>query len=323
MRREDSSVKITHPPHEVDLPELPLRQSQETLTDPAVVAYYETKTNSIIQRYGPGPRVHYHTGLMDEPPAAGLSSRDLRQRLVAAQERLLHHAAKVWNASSNLCGEVLDVGCGLGGGTIFWAQEFDARVTAVTCVPSHVDWVARFAAQAGVASRVRALLCDALAVPGESCFDTAVAVDSSCHLARREWFARLASLLRPGGRVFIADCFLGRREYEAPFNYYWHARIGTMAEYLAAAVEADLRQGPVEDISRRTEHFWTTTAALTEADARDKNSGPTETARRDASMRAHAFMRRGLADGGLHYALISLSKSRSSRPSYSRIGITT
>jgi tocopherol O-methyltransferase len=320
MQREDSFARITRQPHEVDLP---LRLNQESLTDPAVVAYYETKTNSIIQRYGPGPRVHYHTGLMDEPPAAGLSSLDLRQRLTAAQERLLHHAAKVWNASSNLCGEVLDVGCGLGGGAIFWAQEFDARVTAVTCVPSHVDWVARFAAQAGVASRVRALLCDALAVPGESCFDTAVAVDSSCHLARREWFAHLASLLRPGGRVFIADCFLGRREYEAPFNDYWHTRIGTMAEYSAAAVEVGLRQGPVEDISRHTEHFWTTTAALMEAEARDKNSGPTETARRDASMRAHALMRQGLADEGLHYALMSLSKDRSSRPSYSRIGITT
>ena len=34
-------------------------------------------------------------------------------------------------------------------------------------------------------------------------------------------------------------------------------------------------------------------------------------------------MRQGLADEGLHYALMSLSKDRSSRPSYSRIGITT
>ena len=96
-----------------------------------------------------------------------------------------------------------------------------------------------------------------------------------------------------------------------------------MAEYSAAAVEVGLRQGPVEDISRHTEHFWTTTAALMEAEARDKNSGPTETARRDASMRAHALMRQGLADEGLHYALMSLSKDRSSRPPYSRIGITT
>src|SRR5258708_9095356 len=112
-------------------------------------ADYETETNPISQLYGPGPRVHYHSGLMAAPPAAGLSSLDFRQRLTAAQERLLHHAAKVWNASSNLCGEVLDVGCGLGGGAIFWGQGVDARATAVRFVPSHVGWGARSAATAG------------------------------------------------------------------------------------------------------------------------------------------------------------------------------
>jgi len=74
--------------------------------------------------------------------------------------------------------------CGLGGGALFWAQEFGAHVTAVTCVPSHLEWVARFAAQARVASQVHPLLCDALEIPGENCFDAAVAVDSCCHIPR-------------------------------------------------------------------------------------------------------------------------------------------
>lgn len=270
--------------------------------------YYDAKTQSILERYGPGPRVHYHAGLADDPSPPDVSREELRRLLVAAQERLLYYAANVWDASSTLCGDVLDVGCGLGGGSIFWAQEFGARVTAVTCVASHVHWVARFAAQAGVASQVHPILCDALGVPGESCFDAAVAVDSSCHLARREWFARLASLLRPGGRVHIADCFLGRPEYEEPFNSYWHTRIGTMAQYLAAAEEARFRLESVQDISRRTEHFWTTTVALMEAEAREKPLGPGEIARRDASMRAHNLVRQGLVDEGLRYALMSFSK---------------
>jgi tocopherol O-methyltransferase len=274
-----------------------------------IATYYYAKTRSILERYGPGPRVHYHTGLVDDlttPP--DLSAEKLRQRLVAAQERMLYHAANVWDASSTLCGDVLDVGCGLGGGSIFWAQEFGARVTAVTCVASHVDLVERFASLAGVESRVQPVLCDALAVPGESCFDAAVAVDSSCHLIRREWFARLASLLRPGGRVHIADCFLGRPEYEGPFNSHWHTRIGTIAEYLAAARDAGLRLESVQDISRRTEHFWTTTVALMEAEAREKLLGPAEIARREASMRAHNLVRQGLVDEGLKYALMSFSK---------------
>jgi tocopherol O-methyltransferase len=274
----------------------------------ALVAYYDSKTCGILERYGPGPRVHYHTGLVDDPALPGSSTQELRQRLVAAQERALYHAAQVWGASSTLSGDVLDVGCGLGGGAIFWAQEFGARVTAVTCVASHVDLVARFAAQAGVQSRVQPLLCDALEVPGENRFETAVAIDSSGYLSRGPWFRRLASLLRPGGRVHIADCFLGRPEYEEPFNSYWHTRIGAIAQYLAAAEEARFRLESVQDISHRTEHFWTTTVALMEAEAQEKTLGPGEIARRDASMRAHTLVRQGLVDAGLRYALMSFSK---------------
>jgi tocopherol O-methyltransferase len=278
-----------------------------------VIAYYESKTRSILERYGPGPRVHYHTGLVDDPgPLDSSSTEELRHVLVAAQERMLYHAANLWDASSTLCGDVLDVGCGLGGGAIFWAQEFGARVTAVTCVASHVDWVGRFAAQAGVASQVRPLLCDALAVPGESCFDAAVAVDSSCHLSRKEWFRRLSSLLRPRGHAFIIDCFLARSEYEEPFNRYWQTRIGTIDEYFASARESGLRRELVEDISHRTGHFWTTTLALMQAEARERGANHAEAARLELSIRAHNLVRNGLTEGGLRYALMSFSKDRAS-----------
>jgi cyclopropane fatty-acyl-phospholipid synthase-like methyltransferase len=290
------------------------RVDNETKSNPPVsaqriVAYYESKTPGILRRYGPGPRVHYHTGLVDDPAPADSSAVELRQRLVAGQERMLAHAAAIWAASSTLHGDVLDVGCGLGGGAIFWAQEFGARVTAVTCVPSHVEWVARFAAQAGVKSRVQPLLCDALEVPGKNRFDAAVAVDSSGYLDRAAWFRRVASLLRPGGHVFVIDCFLGRSEYREPFDRYWHTRIGTIAEYLAAARDAGLSMESVEDISGRTEHFWTTTLAAIHAEAREGQAmGEAEAVRYHASIGAHTLVRQGLADRGLRYALLSFCK---------------
>jgi len=275
-----------------------------------VVAYYERKTQAILQRYGPGPRVHYHAGLVDEPLPPGASATVLHQKLVASQERLLYHVADVWSAQSTLCGDVLDVGCGLGGGAIFWAQEFGARVTAVTIAPSHVDWVAQFAAQAGVESQVRPLLCDALEVPGESCFDAAVAVDSCCHIPRKALFRRLASVLRPGGQVFITDFFFERPEYEEFFDRHWYACIGTIDEYIAAAREAGLREELVEDVSHRTVHFWTITIALMQVEAQEKGLSPTETAKFEESLHAHTLVRQGLADGGLRYALMSFSKDR-------------
>lgn len=277
-----------------------------------IVDFYETKTQALLKRYGPGPRVHYHTGLVDEAPIPSASEAELRQRVVAAQERMLHFAATVWGAQSTLCGEVLDVGCGLGGGSLFWAQEFGAHVTAATCVPSQIEWVERFADQAGIASRVQPVLCDAVKMPGENCFDAAVAIESCCHMPRRALFQRLATLVRPGGRLFIIDCFFEQPQYAELFRRHWRAPLGTLSEYLSAAREAGFQEESVEEISHRTEHFWEMTSLLIGLETQQRKLGPDEARKCKESLRVHTLVRQGLADGGLRYALLSFSKGRSS-----------
>ena len=273
-----------------------------------VIAYFDRKTHAILKRYGPGPRVHYHTGLVDDPPPPNASIPILRQQLVAGQERMLRDAAEVWNATSHLSGHILDVGCGLGGGAIFWAKEFGARVTAVTCVPSHAAFVSRFAAEAGVGPQIEPLVCDAVEVPGENRFDAAVAVDSSGYLHRKDWFPRIASLLRPGGSVFIVDCFLELPQYADLFNRHWHTRIGTIEEYEQAARAAGLKAGRVVDVTNRTKHFWTTTLALIEAESIIDRATDAAPVQLTESFQAHSLVREGLAAGGLRYALLSFSK---------------
>ena len=76
----------------------------------------------------------------------------------------------------------------------------------------------------------------------------------------------MASLLRPGGSVFIIDCFLEDPKYAELFNSHWHTRIGTLDEYFAAARDTGLKTGSVVDVTDRTVHFWTTTLALIDAD---------------------------------------------------------
>jgi cyclopropane fatty-acyl-phospholipid synthase-like methyltransferase len=255
--------------------------------------------------------VHYHAGLVDELEDLEVPADVLRRRLVDSQERMLVHAAEVWRAASNLSGEVLDVGCGLGGGSLFWAQEFGARVTAVTCVPAHAKLVEQFADRIGMGSRVRPLVSDVLKVEGRNCFDAAVSVDASCHLPRLEWFRRLFTLLRSGGWVFISDCFLGRREdqeYEDSFNDYWHTQIGTIAEYHAAAHEAGLQPNAVEDLSSRVADFFSVTRALIQIEAREAGDNTAEAARCAASLREHTIMRQGLREHAYIYAQMSFSK---------------
>jgi hypothetical protein len=43
-----------------------------------LVAFYENKTQAILRRYGPGPRVHYHTGLVEEVPIDDADAEGLR-----------------------------------------------------------------------------------------------------------------------------------------------------------------------------------------------------------------------------------------------------
>jgi len=280
-----------------------------SVTTREVADFYDRKTRAVLRRYGPGPRVHYRTGFVDEPLRL-TTAAEIRRQIVASQERVLYYAGEFWRLRHVAFRDVLDAGCGLGGGAIFWAQEFGAHVTAVTVAPRHVEWVGKFAAQAKVESLVRPMLCDALQVPGEKCFDAAVALDSSDTFPRAPWFRRLASLLRPGGHVFIYDCFLARPpEYADPINRHWCAQIGTLDEYFDAAREAGFRLELFEDVSHRTAEFWTLTIALAEHEMSESTLDQVERARLDESVKVHALVREGLSTGGLRYALLSFVRN--------------
>lgn len=221
-----------------------------------VIAWYDRKTESILHKYGPGPRVHFHTGLVEPDTVISYDIEDLRHQLVESQEKLLLEAARFWEAENHLRGVVLDVGCGLGGSSIFLAQEYGSHVYALTNVPSHIELIERFANQAGVADKVTPILGDACALPGDQKFDAAVAIESSCYLDRKAWFQHLAQRVRSEGQVFIADCFAMSDEIREPFNGYWLTQIGTLEEYERASRAAGFKVEGMLDLTSRTARFW-------------------------------------------------------------------
>jgi cyclopropane fatty-acyl-phospholipid synthase-like methyltransferase len=279
---------------------------QEAVRD-EVAAYYDSKTEGILRRYGPGPRVHYHTGMVDDAPPPGLPADALKVLIHESQELLLRELSLAVGMPGGNC-QVLDVGCGLGGGSLYWASTHRAHVTAITISPAHVPWVKRFASVAGVADRVTPLVCDALEVPGKERFDLVVAVESSCYLPRREWFHKVHSLLKPGGLVAIADCFLGRPELAGPFDRYWHTSIGTVEEYFRSAAAEGLELELHQDISTRAVNFWTLTLDLLARERElSRRSGNGGTGRSD-SQREHLRLQQALLDGGLHYGMMVLRR---------------
>jgi hypothetical protein len=127
-------------------------------------------------------------------------------------------------------------------------------------------------------------------------------------MPRQALFNRLAALVRPGGRVFIADFFSEQSEYEEISRYHWHAPIGTFSEYRNAAQEAGFQEENIEDISLRTEHFWALTAALTQAESRQRELNVKEIQKLEKSLSAHLLVQRGLVTGGMQYGLLSFVK---------------
>jgi len=211
-----------------------------------------------LEKYGPGPRVHFHTGIIDPKIIIKPTSsvEDIKEQLVRSQEILLQVANRFWDAKQNLTGDILDVGCGLGGTSIYIAQECGVNVYALTNVPGHIPLIEKFSKQAEVADRVTPILGDACSIPGEKVYDAALAIESSCYLDRSAWFQHLDKRIRKGGCVFIVDCFTRNAETRESFDAYWLTRIGTLAEYVTFSEQANFRIEGLKDITSETAKFW-------------------------------------------------------------------
>jgi tocopherol O-methyltransferase len=193
---------------------------------------------------------------VDPREDACATPQEIGAQLVAAQERMLERACDSWEAARTLQGELMDVGCGLGGSCLYFAERYGARVTGLTPIPGHVPWIQRFAIDAGVEKLVSVELGDAHTVPGKHRFDAAFSFGASNYFDRSVWFRRLASLLRPGGHVCIEDTFLVDERMAAPFNAYWISNIGRREEYIDAARAAGFELVRLEDVTQEAAGFW-------------------------------------------------------------------
>lgn len=271
------------------------------MTRDDVAAYYRGKTDEILRKYGPGPRVHFHTGLVESrtQSATPRSAEELRAAMVTAQEALLTHVRD--RSPTPIAGRVLDVGCGLGGGALFLAaQPGVVRVDAITIEPTHVAWTERFANACGLGERVRAHLCDAHEPPPSPPYDHVVAIESSCYLDRARWAERVSEALAPEGVVHVVDCFLGKPPGLAWFDRTWHTRLGTLDEYVEAFARVGLSSLVVEDLRLRAEPFWDLSLAWIAL------AEPSASAERKTA--THRRLRDALRSGEVRYLRLSAKR---------------
>ncbi|MBT2511133.1 class I SAM-dependent methyltransferase [Streptomyces sp. ISL-98] len=279
-----------------------------------VPLYYSRKTKEILHKYGPGPRVHFHMGVFSENLNTTVAQRVLKERILSSQEAVLHRAAGAWGVASSPPGELLDIGCGVGGGSIFWAQEHGVNVTGMTVAAEHIPVVNDLVRQAGVTDRVTTVLGNVHDLCEERAYDAAVAIESSGYMDRERLFSVAAKALRPGGWFGIQEHFVCRPEWTAFVDGYYKTRLGTLTEYITAAAAAGFELEQDEDITDQVSEFWVQSMAWTTAELDALSHGrhsPIDRNRLVESVLTHGKLFRAWRDRALETRLLLFRLGRS------------
>lgn len=104
---------------------------------------------------------------------------------------------------------ILDAGCGVGGSSIFLAKEKNCRAQGITLSARQVATATKYAEQHGVQDLVQFEQKDYTNTGyNADSFDMAWAIESMQTAQDKSlFFKEIARVLKPGGRLLIADCF--------------------------------------------------------------------------------------------------------------------
>jgi tocopherol O-methyltransferase len=171
------------------------------------------------------PVIEYYNQTQFDYRAVWLDSENLAFHFGYYGERIDDHAQALANTNRVLSevarirpGErVLDAGCGLGGSCLWLAEHRSADVVGITPVMHQVTKARTIAASRSLGDRVRFERADysRTAFPDGS-FDVVWALESLCHAVEKAAFYReSARLLRPGGRLVVAEYIRTSRDVNA------------------------------------------------------------------------------------------------------------
>ncbi|MBM3529213.1 MAG: methyltransferase domain-containing protein [Alphaproteobacteria bacterium] len=212
----------------------------------AINRFYETTKLDYYAAWMFRGYPHYHFGYFAEP---SMSHRRASLRMTEL----------VCELAQPKPGEaVLDAGCGRGGTSIWLAQNCGVEVTGICLSETMIRSSRRRARRAGVETSVTFQNAD-MAATGfpDASFDVIVALESASHtLGPAAICAEFRRLLRPGGRIVVADYIVNSSTAQQAssrvrrWQRNWHLYgLASRSEHLAAAEANELELSHWQDVS--------------------------------------------------------------------------
>ncbi len=157
--------------------------------------------------------------------------------------------------------QILDVGCGWGSLALYMALRRKSHITGLTLSPHQAQYGAEQAEKHGVASRINVMVMPFLdySLSPES-LDGVSFIGSIVHMAERaEIMKRVASALRPGGKVVISETYVPNHEGDGMDSrashfilrdIFGYSNATTLSDELRAMEDGGLRVLHVENSTR-------------------------------------------------------------------------
>lgn len=201
---------------------------------------------------------HMHHGYYG---ADGQQKKERRQAQIDLIEELLTWA-NVTHAS-----DILDVGCGIGGSSLYLAEKFGATATGITLSPVQVDRARDRAQAAGIPAHFQ--VADALNTPfADNSFDLVWSLESGEHMPDKAKFLQECyRVLKPGGK-FIMATWCHRATSQMPltpdekshlediYRVYCLPHVISLPEYEQIAQDIGFQSVRTEDWSTAVAPFW-------------------------------------------------------------------
>jgi cyclopropane fatty-acyl-phospholipid synthase-like methyltransferase len=169
----------------------------------AILDYYQYAEKDYQWIWHLDAQMAMHYGYWDEK-TSGLEAALRRENEVLAKR-----------AGIKKTDVILDAGCGVGGSSLFLAATFGCRVIGITLSEHQVETARHNARKMHLEKQVTFKAEDFTATSfPDNTFDVVWAIESVCHaLDKNDFIKEAYRILKPGGRLILADGFAAKEEY--------------------------------------------------------------------------------------------------------------